>query len=457
MSLRKVLCVSLEGDSSEVARHLRVQGWEVLLAGDLNTAQRLQRDPSVQVGVLLLGNLPGDRRLAVEEFLRLSRALEWVGVVASDALDAPAVREMVLNYFFDHHTTPIDWRVLDLTLGHAFRRAILRAHEHQFLPTLGSLGSLGMVGSSEPIANLRQQIRKVASSEAPVLIGGESGSGKELAARAVHQCSRRAEGPFVAVNCGAIAPSLIHSELFGHERGSFTGATASKQGLIESANGGTLFLDEITDLPLELQTNLLRFLQEHTIHRVGATRSVQVNARVVAASHVDLSQAVSAGRFREDLFYRLNVLPIVVPSLRERLTDVPILAQHFLQRCRLERRQQPVAGFSRHAIAAMMAHGWPGNVRELYNRVQRALVMTDHNLVMPGDLGLTVKSAASGASSTGLDAVRTLAERDAISLTLGRVDRNITHAARELGISRMTLYRLMDKHGLGAADPQLST
>ena len=446
MSLRKVLCVSLEDDSPEVAHRLRLEGWDVLLAKDLITARRLQLDPSVQVGVLLLVNLP-THRLVVEEFLRLSRALEWVGVVASDALDSPSVRELVLNYFFDHHTTPIDWRVLGLTLGHAFRRAILRAHEHEFPQTLGSLG---MVGSSEPIANLRQQIRKVASSEAPVLIGGESGSGKELAARAIHQCSRRAEGPFVAVNCGAIAPSLIHSELFGHERGSFTGATGSKQGLIESANGGTLFLDEITDLPLELQTNLLRFLQEHTIHRVGATRSVQVNARVIAASHVDLSQAVSAGRFREDLFYRLNVLPIVVPSLRERLPDVPILAQHFLQRCRLERHQRLVSGFSRHAIAAMMAHGWPGNVRELYNRVQRALVMTDHNLVMPGDLGLTVKSGASGASSMALDAVRTVAERDAIALTLGRVDHNVTHAARALGISRMTLYRLMDKHGLGA-------
>ncbi len=449
MRSRKVLCLSLEDDSEEIVRHLRLEGWEVLFAADLAAAQRLHLDPSVQVGVLLLGNLSADR-LAVEEFLRLSRRMEWVGVVPADALDSPIVRELVLNYFFDYHTKPFDWRVLDLTLGHAFRRAMLRGLEHQIPQTHGNLG---MVGNSAAIADLRRQIRKVASSEAPVLIGGESGSGKELAARAVHQCSWRADGPFVAVNCGAIAPSLIHSELFGHERGAFTGATASKQGLIESANGGTLFLDEITDLPLELQTNLLRFLQEHTIHRVGATRSLEVDARVIAASHVDLSRAVSAGRFREDLFYRLNVLPIVVPSLRERLPDVPILAQHFLQRCRLERRQRPVAGFSRHAIAAMMSHGWPGNVRELYNRVQRALVMTDHTLLMPGDLGLAVKSGVSGRA---LDAVRTLAERDAIATTLGRVGHNITHAARELGISRMTLYRLIDKHGLSPQGPRLS-
>jgi len=233
--------------------------------------------------------------------------------------------------------------------------------------------------------------------------------------------------------------------LFGHERGSFTGATAGKQGLIESANGGTLFLDEIADLPIELQTNLLRFLQEHTIHRVGSTRSQPVDARVIAASHLDLSQAVAAGRFREDLFYRLNVLPIVVPSLRERLPDVPVLAQYFLQRCRGERHRRPVEGFSRQAIAAMMSHDWPGNVRELCNRVQRAVVMTEQRLITPADLMLAVTRDDAG---IGLEAARTLAERDAISLTLGRVDRNITHAARELGISRMTLYRLMNKHGL---------
>ncbi len=442
MTLRKVLCVSLVDTSAEVVNHLRIEGWEVLPATDLAAAQRLQVQPSVQVGLLLLGNLPADRLDTVEEFLRLSRNIEWVGVFPPEALDLPVLRELVLSYFFDYHTMPVDWRVLDLTLGHAFRRAQLRGREDQHRQ---ASCSMGMVGSSAAIVRLQHQIRKVAANAAPVLIGGESGSGKELAARAIHQCSGRAAGPFVAVNCGAIAPSLIHTELFGHERGSFTGATAGKQGLIESANGGTLFLDEITDLPLELQTNLLRFLQEHTIHRVGSTRSLLVDARVVAASHLDLAQAVASGRFREDLFYRLNVLPILVPPLRERLPDVPVLARHFLQRCRVDRHRQPVEGFSRQAIAAMMSHGWPGNVRELFNRVQRAAVMTDQRLITPADLGF---AGTSGAASIGLDAVRTLAERDAISLTLGRVERNITHAARELGISRMTLYRLMDKHGL---------
>ena len=299
-------------------------------------------------------------------------------------------------------------------------------------------------GQGPAIARLREQIRKVAATEAPVLIGGESGSGKELAARAIHQCSHRSAGSFVAVNCGAISPSLIQSELFGHERGAFTGASSERRGLIEAASGGTIFLDEIGDLPIELQTNLLRFLQEKTISRVGGVRNIHVDVRVVAASHVDLAEAVAVGQFREDLFYRLNVLSIDVAPLRRRMEDVPILAEYFFQRCVAKSRTR-VRGFSRQALAAMLAHAWPGNVRELFNRVQRAVVMTDRRLIGPTDLGL---QAVENVAGMGLDVARTAAERDVICLTLTRVGRNVTHAARELGVSRMTLYRLMDKHGI---------
>lgn len=440
--MKRAICLHLDNAGPWVGDHLRAQGWEVGLATDLPQAQRLLAQGAARVGVLLPGDRPAERLGGVGELLRSAPAVQWVGVFDPEALDCAGLRQLVLNCLFDYHTLPVDWGVLDLTLGHAFRRAHLRDREN---PALELIHGMGMVGSSAALVQLRQQIRKVTQSEAPVLIGGESGTGKELAARAIHQGSARASGPFVAVNCGAISPSLIHTELFGHERGSFTGATAGKQGLIESANGGTLFLDEVTDLPLELQTNLLRFLQERTIQRVGSTRSLEVSARVIAASHVDLAQAVAAGRFREDLYYRLHVLPITVPSLRERLADVPMLAQHFLQCCRADRHRQPVEGFSRQAIARLMAHDWPGNVRELFNRVHRAVVMTDQRFITPQDLGFSVMAPP---ASPGLDEVRTLAERNAISLTLGRVDRNITHAARELGISRMTLYRLMDKHGL---------
>ena len=440
--MRKILCIRLGEHAPDIASLLRLGGWDVLQAADLETAQRLQAQPSVLVGALLFGEFAPDQLGPLEDCLQRSPGIEWVGLFAPEALESPALRELALGCFFDYHTLPVDWPVLALTLGHALRRAHLRSRGKAPAP---ACASLGMIGHSAALVQLKKQIRKVAATDAPVLIGGESGSGKELAAHAVHQCSWRAAGPFVAVNCGAIAPSLIHSELFGYERGAFTGATVAKPGLIESANGGTLFLDEIADLPLELQINLLRFLQERTIQRVGATRTLQANVRVVAASHVELGQAVAAGRFREDLFYRLNVLPLVVPPLRERLCDVPVLAQHFLQRCRGGKHAWRGEGFGRPALAAMMAYGWPGNVRELYNRVQRATVMAEQRLITPADLGLAVTSAPVG---IGLDAVRTLAERDAIALTLGRVDSNITHAARELGVSRMTLYRLMGKHGL---------
>jgi DNA-binding NtrC family response regulator len=442
MTSRKILCMTLGAIAAPVEPHLRDAGWEVVVANDLVKARQILQHHQFFACVLVLPQTDPQTLDRIEVCMKLATSAEWLGVLGPRALESAAMRELIVNYFFDYHTDPVDPGYLARTLGHAYGRAMLRREHDNYLR---SAESMGMVGQSAVIGRLRRQIRKVAATSAPVLIGGESGSGKELAAQAVHKMSNRARsGPFIAVNCGAISPSLIQSELFGHERGAYTGASTSKCGLIEAADGGTLFLDEIGDLSLDLQINLLRFLQEKTINRVGGTEAIHVDVRVIAASHVDLAEAVASGRFREDLFYRLNVLSIIVPPLRERKEDVPQLALHFFNICAVDKKTR-AGGFNRKAMAALTSHDWPGNVRELYNRVQRAVVMTERSMISPSDLGLEEDEMI---SYIDLDSARTVAECDAIHLSLNRVGRNVTHAARELGISRMTLYRLMEKHGI---------
>ena len=289
---------------------------------------------------------------------------------------------------------------------------------------------------------LYRQLEKVVTVDAPVLIGGESGSGKELVAHAIHQHSARGRGPFIAMNCGAIASSLIHSELFGYERGAFTGANQRKVGTIEAASGGVLFLDEIGDLPLDLQASFLRFLQEKVITRVGSTERVKVDVRVIAATYVDLARAVLEGKFRQDLYYRLNVLHLHVPPLRERKEDIPRLADAIFADNRHQKSSQ-VKGFSSEAIRAMVDHPWPGNVRELINRVQQAMIMSEHKLITAADLGLSVADAATAAPT--LEELRSSIEREVIETSLRRHRNNVSETARQLGISRVTLYRMIDR------------
>jgi DNA-binding NtrC family response regulator len=303
----------------------------------------------------------------------------------------------------------------------------------------------GMVGSSAAMQALFCQIRKVAAAEVPVLLLGASGTGKELAARALHHQSTRRERPFVAVNCGAIVPHLLQSELFGHERGAFTGATQRRIGRIEAAHGGTLMLDEIGDMPLEMQVNLLRFLQEQTIERVGSSSTMAVNVRVIAATHVDLAEAVHQRRFREDLYYRINVVCIGMPALAARGQDIETIAEHYFTRF-APAHNRSLRGFSRDAIQAMLAHPWPGNVRELVNRVQRAVIMADGRFIQPHDLGLTLPECETELPT--LAAGRAAAERVLIRRALSHSGNQVARAAALLGVSRVTLYRLIDKHCL---------
>ncbi len=293
-----------------------------------------------------------------------------------------------------------------------------------------------------------RDIEKLAGANVTVLLLGESGTGKEALARALHDMGGRARHPFVAINCGAIPENLLESELFGHERGAFTGAVKQTQGRIELANRGTLFLDEIGDLPHPLQVKLLRFLQDQVVERIGGRTPIQVDVRVVSATNQQLQEHVDAGRFRGDLFYRLNPITLRIPPLRERGGDAVLLARYFLAQFNRE-FGRAVRGFAEDALAALAKHGWPGNIRELENRVKRAVLMSDARLVTAADLELA--PGVEDLSAYDLRVARARAERDVLQRALARSDGRLATAARLLGVSRPTLYSLLEAHGLSPA------
>lgn len=443
MEPRHVLCLATATSMAPLEAALQEAGWVLHLAADLDQARQIASTLDCHAGLLIPEAARPGGCAAVSDFLAWTQArMEWVGVFEPPQLQDPACRDLVVSHLFDHHTAPVDPQRLAHTLGHAHGHALLR---QEVRPPAGGAEE-AIVGHSPAIRALQARIRRIARVDAPVLITGESGSGKELTAQAIHRLSERAAQPFVAVNCAAIQPSLIQSELFGHVKGAFTGADRDKRGLIEAARGGTIFLDEIGDMSLELQATLLRFLQEKTVTRVGSTQTVEVDVRVIAATNIDLEAAVLGKGFREDLYYRLNVLPLQVPPLRERVQDVPLLAHHFFERFGGDKPAR-LKGFSRRALLAMQSHDWPGNVRELMNRVRRAMVLAEGRLIQPSDLGLEERRAAQ-AGREELDEARVEAERSAIRISLQHSGRNISEAARRLGVSRMTLYRLMAKHGI---------
>ena len=446
MTVKRLICVSSEGSARARACHGELPGWDVCVVDSLAAARKVLAQQHYGVGLLLDrsdGNHPATDDAELERFLRQHHSMRWVGVFDAPRIDQPVLRELIAAHLFDFHTRPVDTLRLQHSLGHAHGMATLG----KAVPPYKRMARDGHIdGNSAAIVRLRAHIDKIAAVDAPVLISGESGSGKELAAQEIHLRSQRAAGPFIAINCAAVAPALIHSELFGHERGAFTGASRDKPGLIEAASGGSIFLDEIGDLPLDLQASLLRFLQERVIYRVGATRTIAVDARVIAATHVNLPQAVAEGRFREDLYYRLSVFPIRVPPLRERKEDLPVLTDLIFNKYAAERSPQ-LKGVSREALQAMARYDWPGNVRELVNRVRRAMVLAEHRLIMPEDLDLP-GAGPIVAVAEGLGSSRLSAERSAIFDSLSRSGNNISQAARDLGVSRMTLYRLMAKHSI---------
>ena len=309
--------------------------------------------------------------------------------------------------------------------------------------------STEMIGTCEAMLNVFQMIRKVSTTEVPVLVTGASGTGKEMVARAIHQRSSRHQGPFVAINCSAIPRELLESELFGHEKGSFTGAYRTSIGMVERAHLGTLFLDEIGELPLEMQAKLLRFLQEHTFERVGGKKTIEVDLRVISATNCDLRELIAADRFREDLYYRLDVINIELPRLKDRGDDALIIANTFLKQYAVKQGKN-IKGFSSEAIAAIETHSWPGNIRELVNRSRRAVVMAEGEWITPENMSLTIKEITPESIIDGLG-LKEAKERFEMSLVVAALKRNqgnVSLAAKALKTSRSVVYNLIQKHGL---------
>ena len=314
-------------------------------------------------------------------------------------------------------------------------------------PTDDDAATLGIIGQCPAVERMREQIRRVAPSNGRVLITGENGVGKELAALAIHALSKRADGPFVKLNCAAIPKDLLESELFGYEKGAFTGAMTTKKGRLELADGGTLFLDEVGDLALDAQAKLLRAIETGEIERVGGTRTSKVDVRLVAATNKDLGAAVKAGDFREDLYFRLNVLPVVVPPLRERKADVPRLAQYFLARF-AEAESRPLLTLSDDARELLEEYHWPGNVREMRNLMERAVVLVNGDAITAADLNPWLESAPEEGEDAGLKGKVARSEIDSIRRALDAADWNVTQAATGLGIDRTNLHRKMRKYGI---------
>lgn len=424
--------------------------YEVVLAEDRTSALRVFQKKRPSIVTLDLG-LPPRPASTEEGFLALSEMLAIESSTKIIVITGRGEKEQALKAIaggaYDFLSKPVEIDELKVMLKRASYLAGLEREGRQMMAE-NQQSFQDIVGGSPQMQEVFATIRKVAGSDVPILVTGESGTGKELVARAIHNLSARRKGPFVAINCGAIPENLIESELFGHERGAFTGAHAQRKGRVEAAEGGTLFLDEIGEIPLALQVKLLRYLQEQVIERVGGRETIKVNARVLTATNRDLKEAMQKGDFREDLYFRIGVITVPLPRLKDRVGDITLLAQAFLRRYAAQAKKKLV-GFTPEAVDALESYDWPGNVRELENRIKRAVVMTEGKRVRPEDLDLEGDGEK---QAMGLKEAREATERKLVVSALVRNQDNITRTAEELGISRPTLYELMEKLGIGKAE-----
>ncbi len=385
---------------------------------------------------------------ALEQMLQLAPHTKVIVVTGNDA-QAVALKAVSLGAY-DFYQKPVDPEVLALMVDRANNLYDLEAENRRLLAERSGNALESILYASAEMQEVCRVIEKVAPTDATTLITGESGTGKELVARALHGLSSRRNGPFVAVNCAAIPETLLESELFGYEKGAFTGAVRQKSGKIEHAGGGTFFLDEIGDMPMSLQAKMLRFLQEHEVERLGGNRQIPVDVRVICATHRDLQSLIAAGSFREDLYYRVTEIVIHIPALRERAGDRLLLARSFLEKYSGENHRR-FRGFSDQACERIEVYDWPGNVREMENRVKRSVIMAEGKTITEQDLGLQDDDA--GATlSLSLREAREAAEQKVIQRALDVNNFNMSHAAEALGISRPSLYNLMKKLGMDGID-----
>lgn len=423
--------------------------YRILEAGDRETAREIALTERPGIAIVDLG-LPPDPDGASEGLKTVSELLEAapetkVIVITGNESRANASHAVALGAY-DFFQKPADPDLLKLIVGRAAHLHALEQENRRLIASAAQTSMTGILGSSSVMQKILRDIERLAPTDITVLISGESGTGKELVANAIHRLSTRAHKPFVAINCAAIPEGLLEAELFGHEKGAFTGAIKQTIGKIESANGGTLFLDEVGDIPLSTQVKLLRFLEERVVERVGGRQTIRIDTRVVSATHQNLSALIADGRFREDLYYRINEITLALPPLRERGGDSVLLANFFLRKYAKE-FGRVFRGLSNEAVAAIRLSPWRGNVRELESRVKRAAIMAEGAVVRAADLELVEPE---GQRSLNLREARSRVERETIELALAEAAGNLSKTASILGVSRPTLYDLLNEHGLSA-------
>ena len=441
-------------DDEGLQRQLKwaYDGYRVVAAADRASALEALRLHEPAVVTLDLG-LPPDPDGTEEGFATLAEILalkpDTKVIVASGHGARESAMKAIALGAYDFYRKPIDIDELGLIVARAFHLHGIEQENRRLEQASGATVLGSMITAAPEMLKVARTIERVAPANVSVMLLGASGTGKELLARAVHDQSERKAGPFVAINCAAIPENLLEAELFGYERGAFTGAVKSNIGKIELAEGGTLFLDEVGDIPLPLQVKLLRFLQERVIERIGGRQPIAVDTRIVCATHQDLEAMIGDGRFRDDLYYRLAEIVVKIPALAERPGDAVLLARHFVNRFAREMNSK-VQGLSPDAVAALAGYGWPGNVRELENRMKRAVIMAEGRLVSAADLDLPGSAASGEELLINLRAAREVADRKAIRHAMSRTDNNISGAAKLLGISRPTLYDLLKQYQLSA-------